>query len=94
MLLDAFAVLRFHFGKLKLLLGREERGDLPVGLGDAVHDTAGGFLPDGLHVGAGFFDQRCDLRPLLVSQMQARLQPGEHVTRKLLWLGWTKEDLT
>ena len=88
---EAFPVFRFHFLKLDFLFWSQEGGNLRVGFGEAGEDALHRLAVDGFHVGAGFFDEGFDLCPLLIGQLQDRLEMREHVLRHFVRRGRSHE---
>src|SRR6266436_10068142 len=86
----AFATFRRHLVEFHLLLGREKSRCLGMRLCDPI-----GYLfcrrpTDCIDVGSCLLDQRLDLRRLLGSKRESRLQTGKDMARHLGWLRRTK----
>ncbi len=67
---EMLPVFSFHFYERCFLFWSQENRNLGVGFRDPGQDTLHRLAVNGFHISAGFFNQRSDLRQLLIGQMQ------------------------
>lgn len=88
---QAFPVDRFHFLELNFLFRSKKCSNLLMRLREPGQDPLHRLMVNGFHIRAGFLDERFDLLPLLIGQVQDRLKMREHLLRHFVRCGRSHE---